>query len=281
MLRWTSPHFGPISPAEFIPIAEENGLIVPIGAWVLHQACQVASRWPSEATIAVNLSPVQLRMPDLTATVESALRASALPARRLTLEVTETVLLDDVERSVAALAALNRIHVCTTLDDFGTGYSSLSYLTQFPFQTLKIDRSFVLDLEHNPASIAIVQTIVELAAKLGMKTVAEGWRRTNNSSSFAGPDAMPCRAICSPRRCPKRMWFGFSARTNTTSGKVVPCPRPIDYLPAFSRNRVCAATNRSIRFRSPSVRRSAASAHRSTTASSSSSGSGLTARDAS
>ena len=174
LLRWTSPHFGPISPAEFIPIAEENGLIVPIGAWVLHQACQVASRWPSEATIAVNLSPVQLRMPDLTATVESALRASALPARRLTLEVTETVLLDDVERSVAALAALNRIHVCTTLDDFGTGYSSLSYLTQFPFQTLKIDRSFVLDLEHNPASIAIVQTIVELAAKLGMKTVAEG-----------------------------------------------------------------------------------------------------------
>lgn len=174
LLRWNSPPFGQVSPSEFIPIAEENGLIVPIGEWVLHQACGVASSWPVEATVAVNLSPVQLRTPDLTDMVESALQASGLPAKRLTLEVTETVLLDDVERSLAALIALNRIDVCTTLDDFGTGYSSLSYLTQFPFQTLKIDRSFVLDLEHNPASIAIVQTIVELAAKLGMKTVAEG-----------------------------------------------------------------------------------------------------------
>ena len=174
LLRWHSPQFGPVSPAEFIPIAEENGLIVPIGAWVLEQACQAASTWPSGATVAVNLSPVQLRTEDLTVMVARALKDSGLPAKRLTLEVTETVLLDDVERSVAALTALNAIDVCTTLDDFGTGYSSLSYLTQFPFQTLKIDRSFVMDLEHNPASIAIVQTIVELAAKLGMRTVAEG-----------------------------------------------------------------------------------------------------------
>ncbi|CAM3340267.1 MULTISPECIES: putative bifunctional diguanylate cyclase/phosphodiesterase [Sphingomonas] len=174
LLRWDSPQFGAVAPGEFIPIAEENGLIVPIGGWVLHQACQVASGWASTATIAVNLSPVQLRTPELAVTVVSALQASGLPAKRLTLEVTETVLLDDVERSLAALTTLNQIDVCTTLDDFGTGYSSLSYLTQFPFQTLKIDRSFVMDLEHNPASIAIVQTIVELAAKLGMRTVAEG-----------------------------------------------------------------------------------------------------------
>ncbi|QXT36077.1 EAL domain-containing protein [Sphingomonas sanguinis] len=174
LLRWNSPQFGPVSPAEFIPIAEENGLIVPIGAWVLDQACRAASSWPSQVTVAVNLSPVQLRTDDLTVTVERALKDSGLPAKRLTLEVTETVLLDDVERSLAALTALNEIDVCTTLDDFGTGYSSLSYLTQFPFQTLKIDRSFVMDLEHNSASIAIVQTIVELAAKLGMRTVAEG-----------------------------------------------------------------------------------------------------------
>ncbi|MDQ1157385.1 diguanylate cyclase (GGDEF)-like protein [Sphingomonas sp. SORGH_AS 950] len=174
LLRWNSPEFGPISPGEFIPIAEENGLIVAIGDWVLHQACRTASAWPPEVTVAVNLSPVQLRTPDLTATVLSALRTSGLPPKRLTLEVTETVLLDDVERSLAALTELNRIDVCTTLDDFGTGYSSLSYLTQFPFQTLKIDRSFVVDLEHNPASIAIIQTIVDLAAKLGMRTVVEG-----------------------------------------------------------------------------------------------------------
>jgi EAL domain-containing protein (putative c-di-GMP-specific phosphodiesterase class I) len=173
-LRWNSPQFGPVSPAEFIPIAEENGLIVPIGDWVLRRACLAANGWPPEVTVAVNLSPVQLRTPDLHKAVKSALDASGLPPQRLTLEVTETVLLDDVERSIEALTALNRIHVCTTLDDFGTGYSSLSYLTQFPFQTLKIDRSFVIDLEHNPASVAIVQTIVELAAKLGMRTVAEG-----------------------------------------------------------------------------------------------------------
>ena len=174
LLRWHSPQFGPVSPGEFIPIAEENGLIVPIGDWVLRQACMTASAWPSEVTVAVNLSPVQLRTPDLSEAVKAALAASGLPPQRLTLEVTETVLLDDVGRSIDALTALNRIHVCTTLDDFGTGYSSLSYLTQFPFQTLKIDRSFVIDLEHNPASVAIVQTIVELAAKLGMRTVAEG-----------------------------------------------------------------------------------------------------------
>ncbi|MCT8001554.1 EAL domain-containing protein [Sphingomonas sanguinis] len=174
LLRWNSPQFGPVSPAEFIPIAEENGLIVPIGDWVLRRACLAANGWPPEVTVAVNLSPVQLRTPELHKAVKRALDASGLPPQRLTLEVTETVLLDDVERSIEALTALNRIHVCTTLDDFGTGYSSLSYLTQFPFQTLKIDRSFVIDLEHNPASVAIVQTIVELAAKLGMRTVAEG-----------------------------------------------------------------------------------------------------------
>lgn len=174
LLRWNSPQFGSISPAEFIPIAEDNTLIVMIGDWVLRQACRTAAYWPADVTIAVNLSPVQLRAPDLTHAVLAALSASGLPPERLTLEVTESVLLDDVERSLAALSALNRIHVCTTLDDFGTGYSSLSYLTQFPFQTLKIDRSFVIDLEHNPASVAIVQTIVDLAAKLGMRTVAEG-----------------------------------------------------------------------------------------------------------
>ncbi|MGE7204550.1 putative bifunctional diguanylate cyclase/phosphodiesterase [Sphingomonas sp. NPDC019816] len=174
LLRWHSPQFGTVSPGEFIPIAEDNGLIVKIGNWVLRQACRAASQWPAGVTVAVNLSPVQLRVPDLTGIVKNALAASGLPPERLTLEVTESVLLDDVERSLAALTALNDIHVCTTLDDFGTGYSSLSYLTQFPFQTLKIDRSFVIDLEHNPASVAIVQTIVDLAAKLGMRTVAEG-----------------------------------------------------------------------------------------------------------
>ncbi|MBY9064729.1 EAL domain-containing protein [Sphingomonas yunnanensis] len=174
LLRWTNRRHGAVSPAEFIPIAEDNGQIVAIGNWVLHQACRTASEWPAHVSIAVNLSPVQLRASNLPAVVISALDATGLAPQRLHLEVTESVLLEDVDSSLAALKALNRLAVNTTLDDFGTGYSALSYLTRFPFQTLKIDRSFVTDLDRSPASIAIVQTVVDLAAKLGMRTVAEG-----------------------------------------------------------------------------------------------------------
>ncbi len=174
LLRWTNRRHGAISPAEFIPIAEATGMIVSIGGWVIREACRIASAWPSEVQIAVNLSPIQLRSPNLTMVIMGALASSGLAAHRLELEVTESVLLDDIEASLAALDAINRLDVHTTLDDFGTGYSSLSYLTKFPFQTLKIDRSFITDLEQSPASVAIVQTVIDLAAKLGMRTVAEG-----------------------------------------------------------------------------------------------------------
>lgn len=174
LLRWTNVRLGSISPAEFIPIAEDSGLIVEIGGWVIREACRIASAWPSRVKIAVNLSPIQLRSTNLSMVIMNALASSGLAADRLELEVTESVLLDDIEASLAALDAINRLNVRTTLDDFGTGYSSLSYLTKFPFQTLKIDRSFITDLEQSPASVAIVQTVIDLAAKLGMRTVAEG-----------------------------------------------------------------------------------------------------------
>ncbi len=174
LLRWTNRRHGIVPPAEFIPVAEDNGTIDAIGHWVLYEACRAARDWPADVTIAVNLSPIQLRATHLPTVVLDALTASGLPSQRLNLEVTESVLLEDVDASLAALEALNRLRVRTTLDDFGTGYSSLSYLTRFPFQTLKIDRSFITDLDHSPASIAIVQTVVDLAAKLGMRTVAEG-----------------------------------------------------------------------------------------------------------
>ncbi len=174
LLRWTNRRLGPVSPTEFIPIAEDHGLIVTIGSWVIREACRIASHWPADVTIAVNLSPIQLRSANLPMVIMGALANSGLAAERLELEVTESVLLDDIEASLAALDAINRLHVRTTLDDFGTGYSSLSYLTKFPFQTLKIDRSFITDLEQSPASVAIVQTVIDLAAKLGMRTVAEG-----------------------------------------------------------------------------------------------------------
>ena len=174
LLRWESRVFGSVSPAEFIPIAEHGGLIVEIGAWVLREACGYARDWPDAVRVAVNLSPIQLLAPGLPAMIRGALDASGLPPERLDLEVTESVLLDDIDASLRALAAINAMAVGTTLDDFGTGYSSLGYLTKFPFQTLKIDRSFITALDDNPASMAIIQTVVDLATTLGMQTVAEG-----------------------------------------------------------------------------------------------------------
>jgi diguanylate cyclase (GGDEF)-like protein len=174
LLRWENRRLGTVSPAEFIHIAEESGLIVEIGGWVLREACRIASEWPPHVRVAVNLSPIQLQSANLLTVIMTALSESGLPAERLELEVTESVLLYDIEASLAVLNAINRMNVATTLDDFGTGYSSLSYLTKFPFQKLKIDRSFIVDLDEHPAHAAIVQTVVELATTLGMHTVAEG-----------------------------------------------------------------------------------------------------------
>jgi diguanylate cyclase (GGDEF)-like protein len=174
LLRWDNRLHGEIAPDEFISIAEDSGLIVEIGGWVMREACLAARNWPCNVRVAVNLSPIQLRAPDLPAVILNALTESGLAAERLEFEVTESVLLDDIEASHIALNAINLMKVGITLDDFGTGYSSLSYLTKFPFQTLKIDRSFIADLDESPASMAIVQTVVDLAATLGMHTVAEG-----------------------------------------------------------------------------------------------------------
>jgi diguanylate cyclase (GGDEF)-like protein len=173
LLRWKHPSRGLVSPAEFIPIAEENGLIVPIGEWVLRTACATAACWPN-LTIAVNLSPVQFRSRGLVAMVTSALAEAGLPPQRLELEVTETALLDDSEATIEILHQLRSLGVRVSLDDFGVGYSSLSYLRKFPFDRIKIDRSFVGTLGESPESIAIVRTIASLGAVLGVETTAEG-----------------------------------------------------------------------------------------------------------
>ncbi|MET3910801.1 diguanylate cyclase (GGDEF)-like protein [Bradyrhizobium sp. S3.3.6] len=173
LLRWKHPSRGFVSPAEFIPIAEENGLIVPIGEWVLRTACATAASWP-DVTVAVNLSPVQFRSRGLVAMVTSALAEAGLPPRRLELEVTETALLDDSEATIGILHQLRTLGVRVSLDDFGVGYSSLSYLRKFPFDRIKIDRSFVGTLGESPESAAIVRTIASLGAVLGVETTAEG-----------------------------------------------------------------------------------------------------------
>jgi diguanylate cyclase (GGDEF)-like protein/PAS domain S-box-containing protein len=174
LLRWNNPRRGPISPADFIPVAEETGLIVPIGEWVLRTACAMAAQWPSFVTVAINLSPVQFRSRGLAAMVTSALAATGLAPDRLELEVTESVLLQDDAATIAILHQLRALGIRVSMDDFGVGYSSLSYLRKFPFDKIKIDRSFIGTLGETAGSEAIVRTIASLGTNLGMTTTAEG-----------------------------------------------------------------------------------------------------------
>jgi predicted signal transduction protein with EAL and GGDEF domain len=174
LVRWRHPHRGLVPPGEFIPLAEQTGLIVPIGEWVLQTACRQAATWPSQIRIAVNLSAVQFRNRRLEATVVAALASSGILPDRLELEITESVLLQDCEATLAALHALRELGVRISMDDFGTGYSSLSYLRSFPFDKIKIDQSFIRELATRDDSIAIVRAITSLGKSLGIATTAEG-----------------------------------------------------------------------------------------------------------
>jgi diguanylate cyclase (GGDEF)-like protein len=174
LLRWRHFERGMISPAEFIPIAEETGLINQLGEWVLTTACAEATTWPDDIRLAVNVSPVQLRSGTLALKIVAALAASGLPASRLELEITEAVLIRDDEAALAILHQLRAIGVRIALDDFGTGYSSLSYLQRFPFDKIKIDRCFVNDIAEPDGSSSIVQAVVNIAAARHMTTTAEG-----------------------------------------------------------------------------------------------------------
>ncbi|MGC2086386.1 MAG: EAL domain-containing protein [Bradyrhizobium sp.] len=174
LVRWRHPKRGPISPAEFIPIAEDTGLINQLGEWVLNVACAEAATWPDDIRLAVNVSPVQFKSGTLALKIAHALAASGLPARRLELEITETVLIRDDEIALAILHQLRALGVRIALDDFGTGYSSLSYLQRFPFDKIKIDRCFVNDITASESSASIVQAVVNIAAVRNMTTTAEG-----------------------------------------------------------------------------------------------------------
>jgi diguanylate cyclase (GGDEF)-like protein/PAS domain S-box-containing protein len=174
LLRWQHRSSGLIPPAEFIPIAEETGLIVPLGEWVLRTACAEAATWPGDIKVAVNVSPAQFNSAGLVQAVVGALAASRLPPRRLELEITEAVLIRDDAAALGILHQLRSLGVRIALDDFGTGYSSLSYLQRFPFDKIKIDRSFVSDLDASDSSRNIVQAIVDIAATRQITTTAEG-----------------------------------------------------------------------------------------------------------
>ncbi len=174
LVRWNHPQRGLITPDDFVPVAEEIGLIVPLGEWVLRQACRDAATWPGKQTVAVNLSAVQFRNPTLAMSVVSALSNSGLDARRLVLEITETVLLQEDSTVLNTLHRIRDLGVKISMDDFGTGYSSLSYLRSFPFDKIKIDRSFIRELGKKDDCAAIIRAVTRLGGNLGMITIAEG-----------------------------------------------------------------------------------------------------------
>src|SRR5450755_1898526 len=174
LIRWNHPVRGLVSPAAFIPLAEEIGFIVPLGEWVIRQACVTAARWPEHLRVAVNISAVQFRNPGLMQVIVGALAASGLDPTRLEIEITETVLLHNKDATLAVLHQLRALGIRIAMDDFGTGYSSLTYLQCFPFDKIKIDRSFVKDIMENSGSLNIVRAVAALARGMGMMATAEG-----------------------------------------------------------------------------------------------------------
>ena len=184
LIRWRHPSRELISPLQFIPVAEENGLIVDIGAWALKQACREACGWPVNIKVAVNLSPVQFRGGSLVGIVENALAISGLAADRLELEITESTMMQDTDATLVTLQALKALGVRIAMDDFGTGYSSLAYLKKFPFDKVKIDRGFVRDIK-TASNLAIVRAVTGITASLGIDTLAEGVETEEQLSSIA------------------------------------------------------------------------------------------------
>jgi predicted signal transduction protein with EAL and GGDEF domain len=200
LARWMHPVRGFISPADFIPLAEESGLIVEMGEWILREACREAASWPKPLQIAVNLSPAQFMHGDLVGLVHSILIETGLSPGRLELEITEGVLIEDFDRGLALLRRLKALGVRISMDDFGSGYSSLSYLQAFPFDKIKIDRAFVINLGRNPQSAAIVRAVIDLGHGMEMSLVAEGVETTEQLGFLAneGCDAVQGYLIGKP-----------------------------------------------------------------------------------
>ncbi len=185
LIRWNHPSKGMISPADFIPLAEEIGFIVPLGEWVIRQACATAAQWPDDLHVAVNISAIQFRSPGLMQVIVSALAASGLAPTRLEIEITESVLLHNKEATLAVLHQLRALGIRIAMDDFGTGYSSLTYLQSFPFDKIKIDRSFVKNITEDSSSLTIVRAVAALANGMGMTATAEGVETAEQLHSIA------------------------------------------------------------------------------------------------
>ncbi|MGI4802756.1 MAG: putative bifunctional diguanylate cyclase/phosphodiesterase [Janthinobacterium lividum] len=220
LVRWTHPTLGLIPPSDFIPIAEECGLIVSLGAWVLRRACHEAMRWDRDCRIAVNLSPIQFRRSDMTKTVATILQETGLPAWRLELEITEGVLIEDADGALATLQDLRRLGVRLVLDDFGTGYSSLSYLHRFPFDKLKVDRSFVRRLELDAQARAIVKAIILMGRSLDLEVTAEGVETVEQFELLCAQGCQEMQGFLLGRPMPQHSIEGFLSAHDAQEGRI-------------------------------------------------------------
>lgn len=209
LARWNHPTRGLISPSVFIPLAEESGVILDLGEWILREACREAATWPQRLRISVNLSPVQFRHGDLSALVHSALLRSGLAPGRLELEITEGVLIDDHQRGLSILRRIKALGVTIAMDDFGSGYSSLSYLQSFPFDKIKIDQAFITNLHRRPESGTIVRAIIGLARGLKLPVLAEGVETNEQLAFLAGESCDQVQGYFVGRPGPITAFAGF------------------------------------------------------------------------
>ncbi|CAX22483.1 putative diguanylate cyclase (GGDEF)/phosphodiesterase (EAL), with GAF and two PAS/PAC sensor domains [Methylorubrum extorquens DM4] len=236
LMRWPHPKRGMIAPDEFIPSAEETGLIVPLGSWALQEACREAASWPDHLRIAVNVSAVQFQQPGLEQGVMSALAASGLAPHRLVLEVTESVLVQDAEAVIACLHRLKSLGVRIALDDFGTGYSSLSYLRRFPFDRIKIDRSFISEIG-DPGAAAIVRAVVGIAMQLGATVTAEGVETTAQLEQVRSEGCMEVQGYLVSRPLPADRAIEFIS----SSASIERAYKRLCEAERSDQHRVCAA----------------------------------------
>jgi diguanylate cyclase (GGDEF)-like protein len=224
LIRWNHPKQGMVAPDKFIPLAEEIGFIVPLGEWVIRQACTTAAQWPGNLRVAVNISAVQFRNPGLVQVIVSALAASGLPPTRLEIEITETVLLQDKETTLAVLHQLRALGIRIAMDDFGTGYSSLTYLQSFPFDKIKIDQSFVKNIRENASSLNIVRAIAALAHGMGMTTTAEGVETREQLERIASEGCTEMQGFLFSKPLPAReieRLFLSGRQARTALGRIV------------------------------------------------------------